>query len=31
MSAPETRAKALKWAKTARGDGENGGISGANV
>jgi hypothetical protein len=31
MSAPEIRAKALRRAKTAQGDGENGGISGANV
>jgi hypothetical protein len=29
MSAPEIRAKALKRAKTARGDSKNDGISGA--
>ena len=31
MSAPETRAKALKWAKPARGDSKTDGISGAQA
>ena len=31
MSAPETRAKALKWAKTAQGDRKNGKFSGAHA